>query len=194
MNQEKKDIKAEEKAESGSSNAPVATTEPGAPVAAASTATPEASAPVTSPVASPAATATTPENGKNTRRQSFFSTLGTKKEKKPGAISDGEATDGEGKKSASSKLGGLFRKPSRAQGGKSTSDAAEPMPTVPKETTEAQVPTATDAPITTEATHTNGETAAEPHMPAAEKSFGDVGTEAASSSHHQQTPAVQASA
>jgi len=56
------------------------------------------------------------------------------------------------------------------------------------------VPIAKDAPTTTETMHTNGETAVEPHMPAAEKSFGDVGTEATSSSHPQQTPAVQASA
>lgn len=196
LNQEKKEIKAEEKAETGATSVPVATIETAAPssAAAAPTAATETSAPVTSPVTSPAATATTPENGKNSRRQSFFSTLGTKKEKRSGAISDGEATDGESKKSTSSKLGGLFRKPSRAQGGKPTSEAADPIPALPKETTDAPAPITKDAPATTETMHTNGETAAEPHLPAAEKSFGDVDNGAVSSSHPQQTPAVEASA
>ncbi len=65
---------------------------------------------VTSPVASP----TTPDTTKPQRRSSFFNNLGTKKERRSEAISDAEGTDGEGKKSTASKLGGLFRKPSRA--------------------------------------------------------------------------------
>ena len=178
MNQEKKEIKAEEKAETEASSVPATSKETAAPAAA----TAETSAAVTSP----AATATTPDNGKNSRRQSFFNTLGTKKEKKTGAISDGEPTDGEGKKSASSKLGGLFRKPSRATSGKPTTEAAEPVPTLPKETTNAPAPITKDAPTAPEMTQTNGETAAEPHVPAAEEPI--------SSGPPHQTPAVQASA
>lgn len=71
---------------------------------------------------SPAAAATSPQNpdtAKPARRTSFFNNLGTKKEKKTDAVSDAEGTDGEGKKSATSKLGGLFRKPSRATPGAS---------------------------------------------------------------------------
>ena len=187
LNQEKKDIKAEEKAESGASTIPATSIEPAAPVAAPAE---TSAAAVTSPVTSPAATATTPDATKG-RRQSFFNTLGSKKEKKSGAISDGEVTDGEGKKSASSKLGGLFRKPSRAQSGK---PAAEPVPALPKEAADTATPISKDAPTTTEMAPTNGETAAESHMPAADKSIGDVGAEAISSGHPRQTPTVEASA
>ncbi|KAJ5168310.1 uncharacterized protein N7482_003904 [Penicillium canariense] len=61
---------------------------------------------------SPAAEASTP---KDKRRTSFFGNFGVKKEKKADT-SDNEVTDGENKetKAKSSKLGGLFRKPSKA--------------------------------------------------------------------------------
>ena len=60
--------------------------------------------------ASPApATASTPSDK---RRTPFFSGLGTKKEKRAGATSGDELTDGEGKKSGG--VGNLFRKASRA--------------------------------------------------------------------------------
>lgn len=65
---------------------------------------------VTSPVASP----TTPETSKPQRRSSFFNNLGSRRERRSEAVSDAEGTDGEGKKSTTSKFGGLFRKPSRA--------------------------------------------------------------------------------
>ena len=64
----------------------------------------------------------TPETSlKDKRRSSFFGTLSGKKDKKPlelmdkkseSAVSDAEATDGEGKKS--NKLQGLFRKASKS--------------------------------------------------------------------------------
>ena len=70
----------------------------------------KAAEPATASSASPAAaTATTPSDK---RRTSFFSGLGTKKEKRAGATSGDELTDGEGKKSGG--VGGLFRKASRA--------------------------------------------------------------------------------
>lgn len=66
-----------------------------------------------------------PDTTKPTRRTSFFNNLGTKKEKKSDVVSDAEGTDGEGKKSPASKLGGLFRKPSRPTHAAST----KPEPT-----------------------------------------------------------------
>ena len=65
-----------------------------------------------------AATATTPTDK---RRTSFFSGLGTKKEKRAGATSGDELTDGEGKKSGG--VGGLFRKASRVASKPATSSA-----------------------------------------------------------------------
>lgn len=62
-----------------------------------------------SSAAPPVAATTTPTDK---RRTSFFSGLGTKKEKSAGATSGDESTDGEGKKSGG--VGGLFRKASRA--------------------------------------------------------------------------------
>ncbi|KAL8782491.1 MAG: hypothetical protein Q9213_005330 [Squamulea squamosa] len=60
-----------------------------------------------------------PDTTKANRRSSFFSNLGTKKEKRTGGVSDADGTDGEGKKSGG--FGGLLRKASLAQGPKSGS-------------------------------------------------------------------------
>ncbi|KAJ5318804.1 hypothetical protein MYU51_012807 [Penicillium brevicompactum] len=85
--------------------------ETAAPVEATETAAPTEAA-VETPVETPAETVSTP---KEKRRTSFFGNLGVKKEKKAES-SDNEATDGETKetKAKSNKLGGLFRKPSKA--------------------------------------------------------------------------------
>ncbi|KAL8802413.1 MAG: hypothetical protein Q9182_003836 [Xanthomendoza sp. 2 TL-2023] len=72
----------------------------------------------TVPVTSSATSPVSPDASKANRRSSFFSNLGTKKEKRTGGVSDAEGTDGEGKKSGG--FGGLLRKASRAQGPKST--------------------------------------------------------------------------
>ena len=107
------------------------------PVPASTT---DATAPTTEPVkteASPAADATAPNATSATtptdkRRTSFFSNLGTKKEKKTAGTSGDELTDGETKKQGGG-LSGLLRKASRAQPKKDTkapvTDAAEvPLP------------------------------------------------------------------
>ncbi|KAL9100255.1 MAG: hypothetical protein Q9163_004347 [Psora crenata] len=83
---------------------------------------------VTEATAAPTS-ATTPTDK---RRTSFFSTLGTKKEKKPVATSGDEAIDGEAKKQGGG-FSGLLRKASRAQSKRDASapvtDAAEvPLP------------------------------------------------------------------
>lgn len=85
-------------------------------------------------VDSPSATATTPEPGKEKRRSSFFGNLGTKREKRTDITSDADIPDGEGKKSAPAKFGGLFRKPSRAaaSGNRSGNNATSPIPNVPE--------------------------------------------------------------
>ena len=62
----------------------------------------------------------TPEATKEKRRQSFFGSISGKKERRVDASSDAEGTDGEGRKSSSNKLGGLFRKASRSTKGPST--------------------------------------------------------------------------
>lgn len=86
--------------------------------------TPAAVADTTTPIT------TTPINN---RRSSFFSSLGTKKEKRSGAISGDELTDGEGKKSGG--FGGLLRKASRAQPKSSATNPAEPLPNAAGTTT-----------------------------------------------------------
>ena len=131
---------------------------------AATTETPATTAETTTPAA-----ATSPISPTDKRRTSFFGNLGTKKERRTGATSDNELTDGESKKQSSGGFGGLLRKASRAQ--KSSSSAA------PKDAANVPLPTET----ATEAT-TNGETLAE--KPAA--TAGETGT-------HEQTP-VSASA
>ncbi len=109
---------------------------------------PQLDNPVTSPIAEPTAAtietpataaeattpaaATSPTSPTDKRRTSFFGNLGTKKERRTGATSDNELTDGEGKKQSSGGFGGLLRKASRAQKGSpaATKDAANvPLPT-----------------------------------------------------------------
>lgn len=68
---------------------------------------------VATPPTESAAPATT-HTPTDKRRTSFFSNLGTKKERRTGGTSDTELTDGEGKRSTGG-LGGLLRKASRAQ-------------------------------------------------------------------------------
>lgn len=97
------EVSASETAPTLETNAPAGTTE-----------TAVATTPTTSPVSTDAA--------KANRRTSFFSNLGTKKEKRTGGVSDAEGTDGEGKKTGG--FGGLLRKASRAQGPKSASKPA----------------------------------------------------------------------
>lgn len=112
---------------------PVATST--AETTAATTETPATTTEATAP-----ASATTPLSPTDKRRTSFFGNLGTKKERRAGATSDNELTDGESKKQASGGFGGLLRKASRAQKGSSSTaskDAANvPLPTeTPAETT-----------------------------------------------------------
>ena len=84
------------------------------PTEGTTTTTNEPSAVPNEVTSSPVNSSANPDTTKPQRRTSFFNNLGTKKEKRSEAISDAEGTDGEGKKSTGSKLGGLFRKPSRA--------------------------------------------------------------------------------
>ena len=129
--------------------------------------------------AAPTATSTSavsPDTKAN-RRSSFFSNLGTKKEKKTGGVSDAEGTDGEGKKSGG--FGGLLRKASRAQGPKS---ASKPTPASDgAANTEAPAPISKDTP--TEGTLTNGGT-----------TTGDVVPEPTTKTTTSQQTPVQASA
>lgn len=85
-----------------------------------------------------APTLATPELAKERRRSSFFGTLGSKKERRAEPTSDSEVTDGEGKKVG--KLGGLFRRPSRAaQGAKRASNVANGNPATVSEAAEASI-------------------------------------------------------
>ncbi|KAL9604534.1 MAG: hypothetical protein Q9219_000499 [cf. Caloplaca sp. 3 TL-2023] len=120
----------------------------------------DTSAPATTTeTASASASATTPvspDTTKANRRSSFFSNLGTKKEKRNGGVSDAEGTDGEGKRSSG--FGGLLRKASRAQGHKPTSKST---PTTDGATDkEAPAPISKDTPPTT-LSAVSGEPAAE---------------------------------
>ncbi len=74
------------------------------------------------------------------RRTSFFSNLGTKKERKAGATSGDEAVDGEAKRQSSGGFGGLLRKASRAQKGTPAAKDAADIP-LPKETPAAAATT-----------------------------------------------------
>ncbi|KAL8985541.1 MAG: hypothetical protein Q9177_004408 [Variospora cf. flavescens] len=105
-------------------------------------------APITTSTTSPVSPVS-PDTSKASRRSSFFSNLGTKKEKRTGGVSDAEGTDGEGKKSGG--FGGLLRKASRAQGPKSTSKPAATTEGAPS--TEAPAPISKDAPTTETLTH-----------------------------------------
>lgn len=117
--------------------------------------------PTTTTEAAPATTSATspvtPDTSKTNRRTSFFSNLGTKKEKRSGGVSDAEGTDGEGKKSGG--FGGLLRKASRAQGSRSASKPAPTSTTNGVSETETPAPISKDAP--TETT-TLGEASHEP--------------------------------
>lgn len=116
-----------------------------APVATGTTN--EITSPANEPATAPTTSPTSPETGKPSRRSSFFNNLGTKKEKRSDAVSDAEGTDGEGKKSTGSKLGGLFRKPSRATPTSSTKP--EHSATAATETTDGPAPISKEAPAAT---------------------------------------------
>jgi hypothetical protein len=127
---------------------------PEEPVALPTTTETSAAAATESPVA--AGSEAKPDLDKK-RRSSFFNGLGTRKDKKSGEVtSDTEVTEGETKKSPlPQKLGGLFRKPSKAV--KAEETKTEPAPTAAGsapivETTEGQVA----SPAKTEPALTNG--------------------------------------
>ncbi|CAO1605077.1 hypothetical protein XANCAGTX0491_008610 [Xanthoria calcicola] len=133
------EVPATETAPTGDTNAAAATSE----TAAATT-------PTTSPVSQ--------DTAKANRRSSFFSNLGTKKEKRTGGVSDAEGTDGEGKKSGG--FGGLLRKASRAQGPKA---ASKPMATTNGAAADSEAPISKDTTTTEPATGTtSGEVVSEP--------------------------------
>ena len=96
------------------------------------------------------------------RRSSFFSNLGTKKERRTGATSGDELTDGEGKKQSQGGFSGLLRKASRAQKGSSGAKDPANVP-LPKEPTSA--PT---APTENSAQETSGLTDGEVNSAPAE--------------------------
>ena len=124
-------------------------------------------APATTADATSPASNTTPTGN---RRTSFFSNLGTKKERKAGATSESEV-DGEAKKGG---LGGLLRKASRAQGKNSGASGVvkEPTPEVPSTTENTAV-------------GTNNDGAAEAEKPAMTE--GETGATKVNESH-EQTP------
>ena len=103
------------------------------------------------------ATNTTPTGN---RRSSFFANLGgNKKERKTGATSDTEVTDGEGKKSGG--FSGLLRKASRATNkNTNASGVVKDVPEVPpvKDTTAAAETTTDGAAEAEKPALTNGET------------------------------------
>ena len=122
MAQEKKDMKTEEQAETTAAAPAMSTGTPAHPGS-------EPPNPTSIPNAS--STTTAPDPTKEKRRQSFFGNMASKKERKVDATSDSEMTDGEGKKSAAGKLGGIFRKASRSTKGTSgpmTDSSAPPAP------------------------------------------------------------------
>ena len=140
--------------------APAATeTAPAVPAkdepAAVSTTAPQLDKPVTDPAPAPAtenATSGSPTTaGESTtpgatttptdkRRSSFFSNLGTKRERKTGTTSGDETIDGENRKQPSGGFGGLLRKASRAQKGNAAPKDAADVP-LPKETPTTAEPT-----------------------------------------------------
>lgn len=117
-----------------------------------------ASATETAPTTTSTTSPISPNTSKANRRSSFFSNLGTKKEKRTGGVSDAEGTDGEGRKSGG--FGGLLRKASRAQGPKSTSKPAASSEGATS--TEAPALSSKDAPATERVT--NGQAAPESTM------------------------------
>ena len=150
---------------------------PVAETTAPTTATKTEAAPVTEAAAPTSATTPTDK-----RRTSFFGNLGNKKERKTGATSGDELTDGEAKKQSGG-FGGLLRKASRAQPKK---DSNTPV------TDPAEVPLPKETPVTEKAV-TNGEpnaTAMAEHKP--DIADGEVGSNAIAK--HEQSTAVEATA
>lgn len=119
------------------------------------TTAPAATTTETAPATSSTTSPVSPDMSKANRRSSFFSNLGTKKEKRAGGVSDAEGTDGEGKKSGG--FGGLLRKASRAQGSRS---ASKTTPATEGTSETAAAPIGKDARATETLTH--GEAAPEP--------------------------------
>lgn len=150
VSKEKKDEKASETATSDPAQATTVTAEPPAS-GPRNTDKVEGTSPV-----SPAGESGNAHNTtKDKRRSSFFGALGTKREKKPEVATEAEHAEGETKQKNTStsplpKLGGLFRKPSRAAKthlgtGKDDSKAAEGQtsaetPAVPNQETAPSVP------------------------------------------------------
>ena len=125
----------------------------------------------------PAANNATPATGSATtpsdkRRTSFFSGLGTKKEKRAGANSGDELTDGEGKKSGG--MGGLFRKASRAASKPTASNGTSAPATKSPAANTAATETAKPA----ETTETKPVDPAEVPLPKAESTAVDAPTPA----------------
>ena len=98
--------------------------------------TPAATSEPAAPAIGSAGPTTSPDTTKPSRRSSFFNNLGSRKERKSEIASESENTDGEGKKS--SKLGGLFRKPSRATSGNRAGSGKTPEKAVEKPTATAE--------------------------------------------------------
>lgn len=118
-----------------------------APAAPAPAAEISETAPVTTTTATAAAAPSPPATGTEKRRSSFFNNLGSRREKRPDAMSDTEVTDGEGKKSNPSKFGGLFRKPSRATPTKKSAvDPNASVPTAVKEPADGSAPAGNGTP------------------------------------------------
>lgn len=113
----------------------------------------------------PTATATTPEAVKDKRRTSFFGSLGGKKERTAEVGPESEVVDGESrqKSTPTSKLGGLFRRPSRAaKGEKDVSKNQSTSPTAVTDSTETPVPISKDTPAATTETPATHDITAEP--------------------------------
>ena len=179
---------------------PVKSTQSEGPLSGETTAIPSAvAAPgteATAPIASePTGTAASPDMTKPNRRSSFFNNLGSRKEKRPDLASESETTDGEGRKSTS-KLGGLFRKPSRATSSNRASSAKSPekiadkpaATTEPvKETTETPVVDQTEAPSTTQTDPALAASVSKVDQPTS-----DLAPEKAMSNGTEQTPATTA--
>lgn len=124
----------------------------------------------TSTPAAPVTGATPPSDK---RRTSFFGNLGTKKEKRAGATSGDELTDGEKK---SGGVGGLFRKASRAASKPKAATGvapAEPAEKIPEKATET-APESTPAAETAETADSKVGDAASVPLPKAEPGVEDV--------------------
>ncbi|KAJ5942355.1 hypothetical protein N7516_002523 [Penicillium verrucosum] len=121
---------------------------------------PQLENPVEEATAKPTEAEAAVSSPKEKRRTSFFGNLGMKKEKK--ADSDNEVTDGEAKETKAKKLGGLFRKPSKAvkldkeevaaAETEAKADAAEEAPAVPAKETATENAPVVEAPKAVETT------------------------------------------